>query len=1333
MKAKWALLSLVVLLMVGTVNALTIYPTDDARIIRDGVNETYPTIIAGAGTTISRTLNTTTYLSSNSYDTKYTNNHRYGVTFNGSSIPDDVTITSARIKIFVSYQQTNGLGSPGLVWRGFAPTTAGTLVATDYNKVDNTPYTNTIAYGDLVGETPVYFTLNTEGINNISKTGLFSMAMTQDWDLAGTGPTWASTLTSSIRVPGSWFAGTDYDPYLEVNYTETTPPASITNLNNTTGTTCSTLHFNWTIPADGDYDHVMVYKDGVFLHNLTTPIFMDVWSGLSTGTSYTISTRTVDTVGNVNTTWVNRTISTSSTCPSYPPPMGKLTNAATNLSITTYDGSGQQIHPNVIYTATEWNGYHYLMVETPFAASNASLENPSMRYSNDMVTWESIAGQPDPTIAAPATGNHSDPAIVLKDGTLYLFYRYANTPTLYYNYTTTTDGVTWTTPVTTNLLTSASGSFIYDVNGWEAWGHTSGNLTQHYFANTPATWIQTGTISGIDVGADTQWHSEVKYYDDQYQLLMHVYSDQKEYYFNSTDGLIWVPSESNPVLTARAAAFWDDNLYKSSFIERNGVFDVFYSGYNGTSPTSVHVGYTQYDGSTTGTTTIYPIPLLNETRYLPNSDANLPASGFNISINGTPNNYEAASFIIKPSLSPTDVTITATTLTDADGTGHTAIPTSALDIKVVGVWYQASDRTDGTWYDGTPLYILTPELLLNNKTILRVNRTAQTNEIWIRNATFEGYYHIDNTTINNFPTDALIYDNATAGGFPQPFSLTANENQQIMVTTLIPSSQASGNYTGKLWINSSLTDPIAANISVRVLPFSLQNATLDYGLSYLSSTSTADPAYNINGGTYWKESKSQSRYLADLTNMKNHGVLYPSMCQQWQNHSSYATEYHNYETALTLRNQSGLPRDKLYDNCWAPSNTIYESSNAGVLAELGIHVQEMKTQMSANGWGDQYILGIDESNATGLLLEVPSHTTILNNGSYTWADGTAGVLWSANTIMTVANIAGVPNTTERDQWHSVGKKIYMYAYPQVGVESSEVYRQNFGFALWASGYDGSMAFSYQQRYPTTSTGNIWNDYDYVGGNYREETFTYPATDHPIDTLQWEGYREGVDDTRYADTLSNITGNTTEATTIINDGITAGQDMSVIRAHIIDHILAYGGATIPTASFTKNRYIVKIPQTVIFTDTSTNIPTQWNWSFGDSNWSNGTTQNVTYTYETVGVYSAFLIASNTAGSNQSESQTITVTTPIVATPTSTSASSLCGTAGGIAPLMGIFATILAFGIIIDTILVIAIAGATGESKRLAIIIFVVVTILIGVMLIIMATFVTGSIPTTLACV
>jgi beta propeller repeat protein len=70
---------------------------------------------------------------------------------------------------------------------------------------------------------------------------------------------------------------------------------------------------------------------------------------------------------------------------------------------------------------------------------------------------------------------------------------------------------------------------------------------------------------------------------------------------------------------------------------------------------------------------------------------------------------------------------------------------------------------------------------------------------------------------------------------------------------------------------------------------------------------------------------------------------------------------------------------------------------------------------------------------------------------------------------------------------------------------------------------------------------------------------------------------------------------------------------------------------PVAGFNASPTSGIVPAIISFTDTSIGCPTQWNWSWGDGTWTNGTTQNPVHEYTTPGQYSVTLIASNPYGS------------------------------------------------------------------------------------------------------
>ncbi|MCK9593588.1 MAG: PKD domain-containing protein [Methanoregula sp.] len=101
--------------------------------------------------------------------------------------------------------------------------------------------------------------------------------------------------------------------YIVVSSGDEIPPASITDLVNTT-TTCNSINWTWTNPADPDYSRLVVYHNGTFFEYVDSPLNSTLWTGLTEETDYEIATHTEDAIGNINLTWENRTAHTP-TCP----------------------------------------------------------------------------------------------------------------------------------------------------------------------------------------------------------------------------------------------------------------------------------------------------------------------------------------------------------------------------------------------------------------------------------------------------------------------------------------------------------------------------------------------------------------------------------------------------------------------------------------------------------------------------------------------------------------------------------------------------------------------------------------------------------------------------------------------------------------------------------------------------------------------------------------------------------------------------------------------------------------------------------------------------------
>ncbi|APH38361.1 S-layer protein domain-containing protein [Methanohalophilus halophilus] len=187
-------------------------------------------------------------------------------------------------------------------------------------------------------------------INNLNESNVGLEEITWSWDnpldsdfdyvMIYLNDTWQTNTSSESYTNSSLDPGSDYeisthtvDTSGNINSTwvndtattlspDSTPPASIKDLDNTTSE--HWIRWSWTNPSDSDFNHTEIYFDGVFEINSSNPEYNA--TGLDSDTSYDISIRTVDTSGNVNSTWVNQTSTTNSdTTP--PSPVSSLSAA----------------------------------------------------------------------------------------------------------------------------------------------------------------------------------------------------------------------------------------------------------------------------------------------------------------------------------------------------------------------------------------------------------------------------------------------------------------------------------------------------------------------------------------------------------------------------------------------------------------------------------------------------------------------------------------------------------------------------------------------------------------------------------------------------------------------------------------------------------------------------------------------------------------------------------------------------------------------------------------------------------------------------------------------
>jgi PKD repeat protein len=328
MRGKHLFTLLALCLLVGVVSADTaiLYPNNQARVSRVTTAEYFASQLnIGSGTAIEDVANESVAVVAASTSGYFTTNRRFLQTFNITSagIPPGSGVSSIKLRIYGSYTaaDSGGLGTNvGLVITNASPTNPLSLAASDYNKFRN----NSVLYSDIIpySNWNMYgnnnFTINSGGITAIGTSGIVTLGLQNTWQTNGSfGGTWGSGKYTSFGLLSGAAAGTTYDPYLQIEYTvpDTTPPASITNLANTT--TCNSVDFSWTNPVDADYYALQTYLNGTISNLLGVEYTNWTYPGLAENTEYTFSTKTRDVTGNYNLTWVNQTAITGA-CGSAP-------------------------------------------------------------------------------------------------------------------------------------------------------------------------------------------------------------------------------------------------------------------------------------------------------------------------------------------------------------------------------------------------------------------------------------------------------------------------------------------------------------------------------------------------------------------------------------------------------------------------------------------------------------------------------------------------------------------------------------------------------------------------------------------------------------------------------------------------------------------------------------------------------------------------------------------------------------------------------------------------------------------------------------------------------
>ncbi len=224
-------------------DTLTAYPdpnpettTVDGFVFRQGVNETWSTIRAGAGNANDSTGSDMFVGFDNSGTTnQYAAIYRIITLFDTSSLTGVASISNAVLSLY-GETKTDGSGNaPDYNIYTSTPASNTDLINSDYGQIGTTAQATAITYSSISTSGYNDFTLNATGIGNISKTSVSKFACRDTtYDAVGASPTWGSAFNStSILFFAADRTGTSQDPKLVITYTVPVGVADVISIPNT--------------------------------------------------------------------------------------------------------------------------------------------------------------------------------------------------------------------------------------------------------------------------------------------------------------------------------------------------------------------------------------------------------------------------------------------------------------------------------------------------------------------------------------------------------------------------------------------------------------------------------------------------------------------------------------------------------------------------------------------------------------------------------------------------------------------------------------------------------------------------------------------------------------------------------------------------------------------------------------------------------------------------------------------------------------------------------------------------------------------------------------------
>ena len=507
--------------------------------------------------------------------------------------------------------------------------------------------------------------------------------------------------------------------------------------------------------------------------------------------------------------------------------------------------------------------------------------------------------------------------------------------------------------------------------------------------------------------------------------------------------------------------------------------------------------------------------------------------------------FEPASFQLFSLKDLADVRLSVSPLKSKSGA--TILPEN-VDLRVVKLWLQNGNA----WlsYFADVGLKLVPELMLHDENMIKVDLEQQANYARLKDAKGERFVWISSPhALENTKFNPVLEPFADAKSM-QPVQLDKDSFKQFMLTVHAPKGQAPGVYTGAISVAAHGKELAKIPVNVRVLPFVLpaprpyDNLDGDFIVSFMGGTTLSGLEKTFGGDHV----KAKAMYRDYLASMRDHGVYYPCVDQDKEN--------------FDLLRELGLPTKPVM---MGKSFLYWFGLNFGgrmsfeqmMVAKAGARKAE-KFYDDLVGHHKVLISHGDEQGAAFVTAHRKFFEYYIDKGMYIGCAGHAPLMNKGGYAYGIHPMGGSPDSLERIRpWKEIGDKyVGFYASQHNASENPQFVRMQHGLLGYFSGLN--MVFNYEFAL------GPWNDLD--SELYRPMVVTYLNAGGLAETLAYSGFREGIDDIRYATYLKQLV-RETEASKDIEAKMLGRKalqylallprqqmDLNFVRAEMIEHIL-----------------------------------------------------------------------------------------------------------------------------------------------------------------------------------